>query len=122
MRNQRAFGLIKAIVILLVLFLLAYIVIPSAIKLGRLGWSYLSLKDEMRAIAKFKVMETEEDMRRLVLEKAKKLGIELWEEDIIIDKYPGEKIVIDVYYEKELVFPFYRHRFSFNPVVEEPLK
>ena len=34
----------------------------------------------------------------------------------------GEKIIIDVYYEKDLILPFYTHKFKFNPVVEEKLR
>lgn len=122
MKRQGAFGLIKTIIVVAILLVVAYVVIPSAIKLGRLGYNYLILKDEMKTVAKFKAMETEEVMKKVILEKAKRLGIELWEEDIIVDKYPGEKIVIYVYYETDLVLPFYRHHFEFNPIVEEPLK
>ncbi len=122
MNNQRGFGLVRVIVIVVVLFVVAYVIVPSGIKIGRLGYNYLTLKDEMRPVAKFKVMGTEEEMKAAILQKAQKLGIELWEENVIVDKYAGEKIVIDVYYEKDLVFPFFKHRFKLNPVVEEPLK
>jgi hypothetical protein len=67
-------------------------------------------------------MQTEDVIKKVILDKAAGLGIDLWEEDVIVDMYPGEKIVIDVYYEKDLVLPFYTRRFRFNPVVEEPLK
>jgi|GEM_PF-2247154 len=122
MKDPVGFGLIKAIVVILILVAVAYVVIPSAIKVGTVWYHYALLKDEMETVAKFKAMETEEVMKKIVVDKAKKLGIELWEEDVIVDKYPGEKIVIDVYYEQDLVLLLYRRRFKFNPVVEEPWK
>lgn len=122
MKNRGAFGLIKAVIIILILVAVLYVIIPSAIKVGTTWYHYVLLKDEMKTVAKFKTMETEEVMKRTVMDKAKKLGIELREGNVIVRKYPGEKIVIDVCYERDLVLPFYKRRFKFNPVVEEPWK
>ena len=95
--HVRGYGLVKLLVVLAIIFIVAYVVVPPAIELGRIMFSYASLKDEMRGIAKFKAMEEDEDIRKLVVQKAKALGIELLEEDIIVEKYPGERIVIDAY-------------------------
>jgi hypothetical protein len=118
MRNQRGFGLVKAIVTILIIVAVTIV----GVELGRLGFAYYSLKDEMRGVAKYKSMETEDLMKKLILDRANSLGIDVWEQDIEIDVYPGEKTVIWVYGQKDLVFPFYRRRFEFEIVVEEPLK
>ncbi len=116
--GNRAFGLIKLIIILFV----AGILIFLTYKLGAVGFNYHSFKDEMRTLARFRGMDEEENLKRSLLIKARRLGIDLWEEDIIIEQYPGNKIIIDVYYEKDLILPFYTHRFKFNPVIEEELR
>ena len=91
MKNREAFGLIKAVVVILVLFVVAYVLIPSAIKVGTIWYHYALLKDEMETVAKFKTMETEEVMTRIVVDKAEKLGIELWEEDVIVGSTLGRR-------------------------------
>jgi hypothetical protein len=118
MKNQKGFSVIKALIAVLIVAAIAYV----GVKVGSLGFNYHRLKDEMRGVAKYKSMQTEDVIKKVVIDKAAGLGIDLWEEDVVVDMYPGEKIVIDVYYEKDLVLPFYTRRFQFNPVVEEPLK
>jgi hypothetical protein len=116
--GDRGFGLVKLIIILL----LVGVIIFLTYKLGAVGFNYHSFKDEMMTLAKFRGGDEEENLKRSLLIKARRLGIDLWEEDIIIEQYPGEKIIIDVYYEKDLILPFYTHKFKFNPVVEEKLR
>ena len=116
--ERRAFGLIKLIITLLVVAVIVFL----TVKLGAVGFNYHSFKDEMKTLARFRGTDEEENLKRSLIIKARRLGIELWEENIIIEKYPGEKIIIDVYYEKDLILPFYKHRFKFNPVVEEDLR
>ena len=117
MINTKGFGLIKAAIVILIFIAVIY----AGFKFAVVYFAYFSMKDRMKQTAKFDSLEPDEVIVNRIMENAKELKISLLEEDIHIEKYPGDKIIIGITYEDSIKFSYYTHRFKFEPAVEAPM-
>jgi len=119
-KKETGFIRIRALVFLIVVGGILYV----GFKLLVPFFHFWDLQDIMHQHAKMALMENDETIAKALAEKAKDLGLPLSKEDFLagIDRSSPGKITIDVHYETELVFPYYRHFLKFHPhVTEVPL-
>lgn len=117
MIDNKGIGLIKTAIVLLIIVAIIYV----GFKFAGVYFAYFSIKDKMKQTAKFDSLEPEEVIVNKIMAKANDLKIPLLEENIHIEKYPGDKIIISITYEDSIRFPYYTHHFKFEPEVEAPM-
>jgi hypothetical protein len=118
MRRRREHGGARlGAIIWLVLFVVVVMISKEAIPV-KIRSS--QLEDFMIELAKFSTKETDERLKRRILEKADELQLPLVKEDVTVKKTAG-RVRMRATYEITLEFPFYTYVWHFDHNVDRPI-
>ena len=95
--NKLQTGSIKGILTIAILGVLAY----GAYGTGRIFFNHYGIRDDIIDILKRAQLHTDEDIKKRIKKFAQKRGIELYDEDLQINR-GTDKLVVDLDYEQDL--------------------
>jgi len=113
--NERGMGPVKLMVILLLLIGVGYIVTNFIIVRAH----YQTVKEKVKEQARFAGTNTDDEIFLSIVQKGKEVDLMLGEEEISVQRVPGEEITINVSYPDSIVLPLRLYTFHFNFRIEE---
>jgi cell division protein FtsL len=113
-RGEGQFGCLFGVVLLLIAILIAYKMIPVKVKAA-------DLRETVFNEAKSAGTHRDSRIREGILDKAKKLGLPVEDQNIEIVRDNNNSISVDVKYTVPVAFPGYTYQWEFHHHAENPI-
>ncbi len=113
LRGERGISIVKILISLVIIGIVLFV----GLRYLLIRVHYLSVKDTVRVQAESAAIYPDVHIKREIVRRAKESEVTLAEEDIRIDRLPGERITISLSYRDSL--PLFVKTFYFDFDIEE---
>ena len=98
LRGEKGVSIVKTLLLLVVVAIVLYVGVNYIL----IRVHYLAVKDAVRGGAESASIYDGDYVKREILEKAREAKVFLTEDEIIIDRWPGEKVTVSLSYRDSL--------------------